>query len=459
MVVCSLAYPYIPGNKYSHRQQSYISYLQSHLSQYNTNINLKHIPTNPGVYIYRNRAGDIIYVGKAINLKKRVSQYFSRDDALGIKTSQLVSQIASIETKTVGSEIEALILEASLIKKHRPKYNSQLKDDRSYIYICISNDPIPRVFSSHLANLPSKAEIYGPFPDGASVKSLLKIIRRVFPFRSQEKHPPRDCLYCHLSLCPGPKPNLRAYKKSISHIKQILSGRFKYLQKNLRREMTLASKSQNYELAKSLRDQLASLDYVVSGQTNLNNLYQDINLPEDRQSSAINELADVIASVAKQSHWNQKINRIECFDISQLGTKYFVGSMAVWQNGHINNSQYRKFKIRYQASPDDQLMIKEVVYRRLKHPEWGSPDLIVVDGGKPQVSAATSILYPPYSNLQVIGLAKKLETIVIKDGDSWQEINLPRHSNALRLLQQLRNEAHRFANRYRKTLLTKSLTF
>lgn len=431
-------------------------------------INLKSLPSNPGIYIYRNRQGDIIYVGKAVNLKKRVSQYFQRDDALGIKTSQLVSQIASVETKVVGSEIEALILEASLIKKYRPKYNSQLKDDRSYIYICISNDPIPRVFSSHLANLPPKAEIYGPFPDGASVKSLLKIIRRIFPFRSQEKHPPSPCLYCHLGLCPGAKPDLHLYKKSISHIKQILSGRLKFLEKNLRRNMVLASKSQNYELAANLRDQLTSLNYIVSGWSNLSHLYQQIDLPEDSQSSAINELTDVIAIrqlAEKQSRQNQHINRIECFDISQLGSKYFVGSMAVWQNGRIDNSQYRKFKILYKASPDDQLMIKEIIYRRLKHPEWGIPDLIVVDGGKPQVTAAeaASTIYNLQSKICIIGLAKKLETIVINNKAGppaeWREINLPAHSNALRLLQRLRDEAHRFANRYRKELISKNLQF
>jgi excinuclease ABC subunit C len=417
-------------------------------------INLKSLPDSPGIYIYRNSAGQIIYIGKAVNLKKRVSHYFQRDDALGPKTSQLVSQIASIETKTVGSEIEALILEASLIKKYCPKYNSQLKDDRSYLYICISSETIPRIFTAHYSNLPNSGDIYGPFPDASSVKALLKVIRRIFPYRSREKHPAKDCLYCHLDLCPGVKPNLHAYKKSISRIKQILSGRFKYLQKNLRREMTLASKTQNYELAAVLRDQLTSLDYVVSGQASLNNLYQDINLPEDRQSSAINELSSVVNI--------SPINRIECFDISQLGTKYFVGSMTVWQNGQIDHSQYRQFNIRYRSSPDDQLMIKEVVYRRLKHPEWGVPDLIVVDGGKPQVSAATSILYSPYSNLQVIGLAKKFETIVIKNRAGlpaeWQEINLPAYSHALRLLQQLRNEAHRFANRYRKKLLSLSST-
>jgi excinuclease ABC subunit C len=148
-----------------------------------------------------------------------------------------------------------------------------------------------------------------------------------------------------------------------------------------------------------------------------------------------------------------KINRIECFDISQMGTKYFVGSMVVWQNGQIDQNEYRKFKIYSKVTPDDQFMIKEIIWRRLRHPEWGIPDLIIVDGGKPQVAAAASLS----KNIPIIGLAKKFETIVIKTRAGlpaeWQEINLPKNSTALLLLQSLRDEAHRFANHYRQELM------
>jgi excinuclease ABC subunit C len=412
-------------------------------------IDLQNLPTTPGCYIYRNLAGEIIYVGKAINLKKRVSQYFQRDDALGPKTKTLVSQIASVETKTVNSEIEALILESSLIKKYHPKYNSQLKDNRSYLYICISKSPIPIIFTAHSSNLPTHADIYGPFPDGGSVKSLLKTIRRLFPFRSKETHPKGDCLFCHLGLCPGANPDPKIYHQNILKIKKILNGHFKSLLISLKKEIKLASKLENYEKALILKNQIDSLEYIVSGWNNLKNLYADINLPEDKQSQAIESLETTL-----KPYLNIKnIRRIECYDISQMGTKYFVGSMVVWQNDDIDNSEYKKFKIRSKATPDDQFMMKEVIYRRLQHPEWGSPDLIVVDGGKPQVSAISSL-----TDIPLIGLAKRIETIVIKDADSWVEINLPQNSQALLLLEKLRNEAHRFANRYRKELMSKSLS-
>ena len=411
-------------------------------------IDLQNLPTSPGCYIYRNLAGEIIYVGKAINLKKRVSQYFQRDDALGPKTKTLVSQIDSVETRTVGSEIEALILESSLIKKYHPKYNSQLRDNKSYLYICISKSKIPIVFTAHSSNLPDHADIFGPFPDATSVKSLLKTIRRLFPFRSKETHPKGDCLFCHIGLCPGENPDQKTYHQNIIKIKKILNGHFKSLLFSLKKDIKLASKSENYEKALTLKNQIDSLEYIVSGWSNLKNLYADINLPEDKQSQAIESLETTL-----KPYLNIKnIHRIECYDISQMGTKYFVGSMVVWQNGHIDNSEYKKFKIKSKATPDDQFMMKEVIYRRLQHPEWGTPDLIVVDGGKPQVSAISTITDYP-----LIGLAKRVETIVIKDADSWVEINLPQNSTALLLLESLRNEAHRFANKYRKVLMSKSL--
>ena len=413
-------------------------------------IKLESLPNKPGVYLYHDKSGQIIYIGKAINLKKRISQYWEGDDALGPKTTALVSQIASIETKVVGSEIEALVLEANLIKKYRPKYNSLLKDDKSYLYICISHDDLPIISTARSTNLPPKADIYGPFPSGSAVTSLLKTIRRIFPFYSK-KHSPKPCLYCHLDLCPGPNPDPRQYCQSITKIKKILTGRFKFLQHQLQKEMKIYSISQNFESAIIARNQLESVNYIVSGWRNVSDLFENINLPEDRSLRALNELFLILKTKA--------LRRLECFDISQLGSKYFVGSMVVWQDGRLDKSQYRKFRIKTKFTPDDQYMIKEIVYRRLQHPQWGRPDLIVVDGGKPQVSAVIPVVEThdhaslQTKNIPIIGLAKKHETIIFEN----QEINLPRHSAALRLLQSLRDEAHRFANRYRCQLLKQSL--
>lgn len=446
---------------------------------------LSNLPTTPGVYIYRNQAGEIIYVGKAINLKKRVNQYFQRDDALGPKTASLVSQIFSIETKTVDSEIQALILEASLIKKHKPKFNSLLKDDRSYVYICISKEAIPRVFTARFSELNKQDIIYGPFPNGSAVNSLLKTLRYIFPYRRFLNHPKTECLYCHLGMCPGPNPDPLTYRQNISKIKKILSGKIKSVQRLLEKEMKEASLKQEYETALTRRYQLQSINYVVNGWSALHNFYSKVELPEDLQSSAIQEL---MTTLNPYFHFS-KIDRIECFDISQMGDRYFVGSMTVYKDGHIDKSEYRKFKINnviaslsmskaqqsnsdLEMSANDSYMIKEVVWRRLKHPEWGTPDLILVDGGKPQVSAAVSAIkasslrgvldneailsrssfFTP-NDIPIIGLAKKFETIVLKLDEDWVEINLPNNSHALHLLQTLRNEAHRFANHYRKELM------
>lgn len=416
-------------------------------------IDIKNIPAKPGVYIYKNNQKEIIYIGKAVNLKKRVSQYFQTDQALGYKTSHLVAEISDINFHVVGSEIEALVLESSLIKQYRPKYNSQLKDDKSYIYITITKDKYPLIRSAFKSTLNQNNLFYGPFPDSSSVKILLKTIRHIFPYYSK-KHGSKPCLYCHLGLCPGVDPDQKEYKTTISKIKKILAGHFQKLISQLTKEMNDFTQEENYEMSKIRRDQINSIKYVISGWRNLSHLYQEVDFKEDRYQKATEQLLLTMSSVFPKL---KNINRIEAYDISNSGSKYFVGAMTVFQNGKIDSSLYRQFKINSKVTPDDQFMIKEVVYRRLKHPEWPYPDLLVVDGGKPQVSAAHQAMAARGENLPIIGLAKKQETIVIKNVDSWEEINLPKNSPALQLLQQLRDEAHRFSNRYRKKIIKNNL--
>lgn len=411
-------------------------------------INIKDIPASSGVYIYKNSDNKIIYIGKAVNLKKRVSQYFQNDEALGYKTQKLVSQIAKIDYQIVGSEIEALILESSLIKQYRPKFNSQLKDDKSYIYITISKDKLPIIKPAFKSTLNKNSIFFGPFPDSSAVKSLLKTIRTIFPFYSSI-HGPKKCLYCHLNLCPGPTPDVQEYKKNILKIKNILNGNFSKLISKLEKEMSVFSKSQNFEMAKIRRDQINSLNYIISGWRNLSNLYQNVDLQEDQVSKSLRDLKTILSPYFPNL---KNINRFEAYDISNLGKKYFVGSMTVFQQGRVAKNEYRQFKIYSKITPDDQFMIKEIIYRRLKHPEWQLPDFILVDGGKPQVSSATSI-----TNIPILGLAKREETIVIKTATNWVEIKLPKNSPSLLLLQQLRDEAHRFANNYRKKLIQKTI--
>ena len=415
------------------------------------------LPDSPGVYIYKNNDGEIIYVGKAVNLKKRVSQYFQRDDALGPKTKSLVNQIDNISFRIVGSEIEALILEARLIKKHRPKFNSLLKDDKSYIYICISKEKIPRVFAAHKTQLDEKVFYYGPFPSGGAVRSILRTIRHIFPYIGPKTHPKHQCLYCHIGLCPGPDPDLVKYRKDISRIKRFLNGGINKITRNIERNMKRASRLEDYDQALIYRRQLDSINYIVSGWHNLNNLLEKTNLPEDDISRAKDEL---ITTLKPYFFFLKTLNRLEAFDISNLGSNYFVGSLVVFSGDDIDKNEYRKFKIYSKTTPDDQFMIREVVFRRLHHPEWTFPEILIVDGGKPQVHAAHQAFFYHDPNLEnriaIIGLAKKQETIVIRNGEDWVEINLPKNSSALHLLERLRDEAHRFANRYRKELISKN---
>ncbi|MBU1129796.1 GIY-YIG nuclease family protein [Patescibacteria group bacterium] len=464
-------------------------------------MNLNIFPTSPGIYIFKNSENEIIYIGKAINLKNRISQYFQKNNTLGPKTRQLISQINNISYKTLASEIEALVLEANLIKKHKPKYNSQLKDDKNYIYIVITKQPIPRIFATHknkLTKTKTASNLYGPFPNSSSVRTLLKTIRKIFPFRDYHRTHPKNCLYCHLNLCPGLSPDPKQYRRTIGYIKKILNGQIKNLLKSLEVQMRQASKLQNYEKALSLRNQTESLKYITDGWKNLNHLFQSINLASDKTNSALNELKTILSLYFSKL---KLINRIEAYDVSNLANKYFVGSMVVFQSGFIDKSQYRKFKIRHpkplsrhsesptgrrripleskiptgsfgrklsqdddKLAQNDALMISQLVHRRLNHPEWPFPNIILVDGGKPQVTATTVILsvakdLAKRKNIILIGLAKRDETIVIKTKKSFQQINLPKNSHALNLLRHLRDESHRFANKYRKELIKKSIVF
>jgi excinuclease ABC subunit C len=412
------------------------------------------LPKSPGVYIFKDAQGEVIYVGKAIRLKDRVKQYFQRTEALGPKTKELVAKIRKIEHKMVESEIEALVLEARLIKKYKPKYNSQLKDDKSYVLIGISKEDLPRIFKTRQNKKELRGDYYGPFPDAGSVHYLLKTIRRIFPYRSCKTLPKKVCLYYHIGLCPGmceekiSKIEAEEYRQRVGHIKKLLGGRIKSLMTDLRREMKKSAKKEEFEKAEGIRRQMEGLEYVTSGWQRVKNLTDGVELLEDGAEKIEKELLSVLK---KDFPKLKKIERIEGFDISNLG-RTFVGAMSVWEKGSLTKDQYRKFKVYSKESQDDQFMIREVVYRRLKHPEWPEADIMLVDGGRTQVAAAWQALKIQGKKICVVGLMKKEETLVVKSKDAFREIRLPKQSEGRRVFQLLRDEAHRFANRYRKEL-------
>ncbi len=407
------------------------------------------LSSDPGVYIFLNNKKEIIYVGKAVNLKKRVSSYFTNRKNLGEKTSILVSQIDKIKTIRVESEIESLLLEANLIKKYLPKYNINLKDGKAYPLIRITiKDKYPKVLVARRPDDPHSI-YFGPFPNSGAMRLVLKTIRRIFPFQSVLNHPNKLCFYYHLDLCPCPAVlKDERYKQTIKHIVKFLNGQTKSVIKDLEKERGEFSKNQQFENAGNVQKKIDAIRLVTSKFYKPLAYEANPNLREDIRSK---ERALLIESLKKEGVNISSLNRIECYDISNTSGKNATGSMVVFIKGEKNSSLYRRFKIvgTYNDLPNDFAMMEEVIQRRLKHKEWESPDLIIVDGGKGQISSALKALAKQSIKIPVIGLAKQDEIIITS---AFKEIKLPKDSKQLHLVMRIRDEAHRFAISYHKKI-------
>lgn len=408
---------------------------------------LKSLPHKPGVYLFKNTEGEILYVGKAINLKNRVKSYF-QGSGIGHKTQVLVNRIAKIEHIVVESELEALLLEAKLIKQYQPKYNSRLKDDKSFLYIKITDEEIPRVY-------PSRKEEggYGPFPKASIVRQILRQVRPIFPYCSCLKTK-RNCLFIDLRLCPGPrqgKIELKQYKKTISSLRNLFEGKSQKLITALTKQMNQQAREENYEKAAELRDQIGKLKYLTSSYHPTSQYLENPNLVEDLREE---ECLDLFNQLKEQlTALNNPPRRIEAFDISNLQGKLATGSMVVFLNGEPNKNRYRRFKIKLPSKPNDIAMMEEVLKRRLQHEDWDLPDLILIDGGKGQVGTALRVLKNLNLNIPTVGLAKREEEIIVQGkNQTWHIKRLDRTSPSLNLLRRIRDEAHRFALAYHRKL-------
>lgn len=424
------------------------------LNQLQQNFNL--LPSSPGVYLFQDESGNTVYIGKARNLRDRVKSYFLNKD-LGIKTINMIESSRNLDFIEVESEFEALLLEAALINKYKPKYNIALRDDKSPLYIVFTKEKFPRVRTARRTDLSmyDKDSIFGPFPNGSSVRSILKKLRRIFPFCESKGDAGRSCLHSHIGLCrPCPreivKTNDKAlanlYKKNINNLKKVLSGDTKKVINILDKEMNLMAAANNFENAAAIRDQINKLQWLTQPTTKTIEYMTNPNLLEDQANHSLESLKT-----------NLKLNhtpaRIECFDVSHTGKDKATSSMVVATNGRLNNREYRHFKIQNSNIPNDVAAIKETVTRRLKHKEWGIPDLIVIDGGKPQLNAAHAALMG--REIHIISLAKKLEEIFVVNNP--QPIRLALTDPGLQLLVKLRNESHRFARRLHHKLRSKAL--
>lgn len=421
---------------------------------------LKTLPKKPGVYLFKNKAGKIIYIGKALVLKNRVLSYF-RQKHKDPKTLELVSNIAQLELVEVASEFEALILEARLIKQHEPKYNIIQKDSKSYLYIVIGKEEPNRVFTARWTELSELKLLdwFGPFPTSGDAKRILRIVRRIFPFRSCKRLPKSPCLYYQLNLCPGVCLQTNDYKNTIKKIRKLLSGKTNALSsliKSFEKEMKSAAKALDFEKAQTLKNQADSLRRLTEGWR---------RVPQERKDFAQTESKLRKLLVKYQGLDPIIINKIEGYDVSNLGNEIIVGSMVAFVEGEKDPALYRRFNLKYnQTRQDDPQGISHILKRRLNHPEWIYPQLILVDGGKTQVSAAFKALKEKnlVGKISLLGIAKQEEEIVVpkidgKEITGYKTLRLSRRHPELQLLQAVRDESHRFAQKYYRHLYSKKL--
>lgn len=417
------------------------------------------MPDTPGVYIYKNAQNEIIYVGKAKNLKKRVSSYFSKTN-LDAKTIKLVRDIKTVDHIQVGSEVEAFLLEAVLIKKHQPFYNIQLLDDKSYPYIKVATKPYPYITITRKLEKDGSS-YFGPYTNTGDVKIILKLLRKLFPYQTTKNHPKRACLYNHLNMCPcipvNPE-NLEQYKKDIQKIKHFLNGKQQTLQNVLKKEQQDAVDKEEFEKAADIQKKIESIVLITSEHYSPFEYAQKPDFYFERITKEVQSLVEILHAHDPRV---TKLERIECYDISNIQGTHATGSMVVLENGDVAKKEYRRFKIKTKSTPDDFFMMNEMLNRRLKN-KWPLPDLFVIDGGKGQVSAAMSSLKNAGVDIPLIGLAKREEIIVMPipmygNKYGFEEIKLPKDTPGINMLRRIRDEAHRFALTYHRLLRKKAM--
>lgn len=539
---------------------------------------LASLPAKPGCYIYKDERGDVIYVGKAVNLRNRVRSYFQKGAQHHPRIQRMVASVRDLDWIITDTEVEALILECTLIKKYRPYYNIRLRDDKSYPYVCVTtSEPYPRVFFTRRPHLkPDGNRYFGPYTEARAVRDTLRSVRRIFgvqscKYRFTGAEKMRPCLYYHLGQCLGPCTGQlprEEYQKAIDQVIMLFEGRHEEILDRMNRMMEEAAESLQFERAASMRDRIRSIQRLTERQKvfTVDQIDQDIiGMARDGQDIVMHVFfiragrlvgrenfslesgeeetpSEIISQFVKQyyegaaaippeilmpeapadaeaiSAWLgekrgksvrlsapqrgekkrlvamvtenaqtalEQIKkrggvsasgrdaallelgdalemelppvRIECYDISNLQGGYSVASMTVFENGRPAKAQYRHFRIKTVEGPDDFASLKEVLGRRLARAKEGHekfrdmPDLIIIDGGKGQLSAAMeAVRESGEEGLVVVSLAKREEEIFVPGQAA--PIRLDRRSQALHLVQHIRDEAHRFAITYHRSL-------
>lgn len=413
-------------------------------------LKLNTLPNVPGIYKFLNSNGDILYIGKAIDLKKRVSSYFLKDPIDRPRIIQMLPLVFDIQTVETNNEIEALILESALVKQFQPLYNTALKDDKSYAWIYINTKekfPTVKVVRTIKKGEFDKGKLFGPYPSGYAIKRVYTYLRKLYPFCTCKNKDCKSSLYFHLGLCPGPYAGAiskEEYRKNINNIIKFLQGKQTNHIKRLEKEMKIYSQNQEYEKATQIRDRINDLKYI--GQDIDFTYYDDTQSYESKREKVRKESFKYIAIELGVPN----LSRIECYDISNISGKFGYGSMVVAQNGAIERSLYRIFRIKEINKPNDYQMLREVLQRRFKDTD-SLPELVLIDGGKGQLSSVRDIIP---QGVILMGISKgkhlkrshkiQLDEFWISKGSEILRIEL----DTPQLLIDLRNEAHRFAISY-----------
>lgn len=404
---------------------------------------VKNLPNSPGIYIMKGAGDDVLYVGKAGNLKKRVSSYFYPHRTLSERIEALVRRVEDITYIPTSTEAEALIYENSLIKQLSPKYNVALRDDKSYPMLKLTvNEKFPRLFITRQKKNDGSI-YYGPYTNAKLLREAVVLLRQIFPFKICGKMPKNPCLDYHIKQCPAPcigALDEDSYNETIAELKLFLEGKRTELLKHLSEKMIEASRQEKFEEAAKIKDRIEALSAVKERTVRYGPM------------SELEELKNILGIKGS-------VEVIEAFDVSNIMGKESVGSMISFYKGKPKKSEYRKFKIKTVSGIDDYAMMRELIsrrYIRLLKEKRKLPDLILIDGGKGHLAVSIDELEKlGLSNIPVIGIAKEFEHIYVKR--KKDPIILPKESKTLHLLERIRDEAHRFAISYHKSLRSKSI--
>lgn len=369
------------------------------------------LPEKPGVYFFLGppklgeggyKGGELLYVGKATSLKDRVRSYFSKDliETRGPLILEMVFRANSIKWQETDSVLEALILEASLIKKYQPYFNTKEKDDKSFNYVCITKEELPKVLIVRGKELQKQKSFpvsftstYGPFPNGSQLKTALELVRKIFPFLDEKsKIKGTYEFYRQIKLAPEQKEILL---KNIKNIKLFFEGKKQSILKSLEKEMKLYAKQKEFEKAGEIKRQIFALGHI-----------NDVALIKDDSVSKTFSQDILLHSVTTRKSLANPILRIEAYDIAHMSGQNMVGVMVVSKNGELEKSEYKKFIIRSQQNANDTGALREVLERRFKHTEWREPSLIIVDGNIMQINVAKKVLQDFKLNIPVVGVVK-----------------------------------------------------